>query len=187
MQREPAFKKLIKGLGFALFGNILSGIMVISIAPFIGVWAISCFAFLLTLVIYLSLMFTVGFNDGRREQSLVKNHRVDEPKKSGWLLYGLVPGAVFCVPVLILLLGIFGKAAVTGEYMFAFRFLCGAIQPLVNIGGFQGAAIAEYPLWFPLAGMGLYLIGSPLASAIGFRFGYDEDLRKNFMYENEKK
>lgn len=185
MQREPTFKKLLKGLGFALFGNILSGIMVISIAPFIGIWAIACAAFLLTLVIYLSLMFTVGFNDGRREQSLVKNHRVEQPRKTGWILYGLIPGAVFCIPVAAVLLGILGALPISGEYMFAFRFLCGAVQPLIQIGGFQGTAIAEYPLWFPLVGMGLYLVGSPIAAAVGFRFGYDENLRKNLMYEKE--
>lgn len=186
MQREPIAKKLLKGLGFVLFGNVLSGIMVISIAPFIGIWAVSCVAFLLTLVIFLSLMFTVGFNDGRREQSLVKNHRVEAPQKNGWLFYGLIPGILICLPVAAVLLGILGMLPISGEYMFAFRFLCGAVQPLIYIGGFQGAAIAEYPLWFPLASMGIYLVGSPVLSRIGFRFGYDENLRKNFMYEKDE-
>lgn len=185
MQREPAFKKILKGIGFVLFGNILSGIMVISIAPFIGIWAISCVSFLLTLVIFLSLMFTVGFNDGRREQSLVKNRRVERPQKNGWLLYGLIPGAAICIPVTAVLLGILGSLPISGEYMFVFRFLCGAVQPLIYIGGFQSAAIAEYPLWFPLVSMGIYLIGSPLFAKIGFRFGYDEKLRKNLIYEKE--
>lgn len=185
MQREPALKKLLKGLGFLLFGNILSGIMVISIAPFIGVWAIACGSFLLTLIIFLSLMFTVGFNDGRREQSLLKNHRTEQAQKNGWLLYGLIPGAVFCIPVAAVLLGILGKITITGEYMFVLRFLCGAVQPLIYIGEFRDAAITEYPLWFPLVSMGLYLVGSPIAAKIGFRFGFDEDLRKNFMYEKD--
>lgn len=185
MQREPTFKKLFKGLGFLLFGNILSGIMLISVASVISIWAIACVAFLLTLIIFLSLMFTVGFNDGRRERSLLKNHRIESPQKNGWLIYGLIPGAVFCVPVAVVLLGILGKIAVTGEYMFAFRFLCGAVQPLIYIGEFRDAAIAEYPLWFPLVSMGLYLIGSPIAAKIGFRFGFDDDLRKNLMYEKD--
>ncbi len=185
MQREPAIKKTIKGFGFMLFGNILSGIMVISIAPFIGIWLLSCAAFLFTMIIYLSLLFTAGFNDGRREQSLFKNHRVEAPKKNGWILYGLIPGAAICVPVVIVLLGILGKIGISGEYMFAFRFLCGAVEPLIYIGTFQEAAITDYPLWFPILSMGIYLIGSPLAAAVGFRFGFDEKARTNFIYKSE--
>lgn len=186
MQRDSAIKKIGKGMGFMLMGNLLSGIMVISVAPVIGIWLISCAAMLFTLIIYLSLMFTVGYNDGRRERSLLKNHRVDEAKKSGWLLYGLLPGAVICVPSVIVMLGIFGQVAISGEYMFVFRFLCGTVAPLVYIGGFRDAAIADYPLWFPILSMGIYLLGSPLAAAVGFKFGFDDKVRNDFMYDKSK-
>lgn len=185
MQRDTIIKKIIKGFGFMLFGNILSGIMVISIAPVISVWFITLVAQLLTIIIYGALMFTVGFRDGQRECQLLKNHRVESVPKNTWLILGTILWVVMCVPVIVLMLGINGAITITGEYMFVYRFLCGAVMPLLYIGELTQAAVAEYPLWLPLVSMGIYLLLTPVAAHIGYRFGLDEEKQRSFMYEKK--
>lgn len=187
MRRESVIKKLLKGLGFMLFGNILSGIMLISIAPVISVWFLTCIAFLFTLVIYLSLMFLGGYKDGERESALLRNHRTEVPKKNGWLIYGLIPGIVNCIPVVILMLGMFGYVDITGEYMFVYRFVCGAVMPLIYIGELASSAVADYPVWLPVVSMAVYVLGASAAAKIGFDFGFDEKKKLNFMYEENDK
>lgn len=168
-----------------LFGNILSGIMVISTAPFISVWFISLVAQLLTFLIYTSLMFTAGFRDGQRECQLLKNHRVESVPKYTWLILGGALWLIMCVPIVVLMLGMNGTLMLTGEYMFIYRFICGAVTPLIYVGGLTEAGLAEYPLWLPLASMGIYLISTPVAAHIGYRFGLDENKQRSLMYEKK--
>ncbi len=185
MQREPIIKKFIKGFGYMFFGNILSGIMVISTAPFISVWFVSLVAQLLTFLIYTSLMFTAGFRDGQRECQLLKNHRVESVPKYTWIVLGLILWAIMCIPIVILMLGMNGVLTITGEYMFIYRFICGTAAPLIYIGELTAAGVAEYPLWLPIASMAVYLISTPLAAHIGYRFGIDEDKQRSFMYDKK--
>ena len=81
MQRDNIFKIFIKGFGFGFFGNILGGIMTISLAPFISEWFIAYIALLFSLFIYLSLIFTAGLKDGQREKILLRNKRVESSPK----------------------------------------------------------------------------------------------------------
>lgn len=185
MQRQHILKIFLKGLAFTLFGNVLSGIMIISIAPMISVWFICLVAFLFTFFIYASLLFTAGWQDGTREKSLLKNHRVEASPKYRWIVLGLICGALISIPSIVLLLGKLGAVAISGEFMFyIFRFINGAVTPLLYIAQVhKEVAVTDFPLWLPLTCIGIYLIVSPLAAQIGYKFGFDEKTKESFMYE----
>lgn len=183
MQREHIMKIFGKGLAYTLFGNILSGIMIISIAPMINIWFICLVALIFTLFIYGSLLFTAGYRDGQREISLIKNHRVESSPKYRWVLFGLICGVIIAVPSIIVLLGHTGVLNISGEFMFVYRFLNGAVYPLYHVAGVQSAAAADFPLWLPLACIGIYVTASPLMAQIGYKFGFDEKTKEGFMYE----
>lgn len=185
MQRDNIFKIFIKGLGFAFFGNILGGIMTISLAPFISEWFISYIALLFSLFIYLSLIFTAGLKDGQHERILLRNKRVESCPKYRWLILGAVIGAIMCVPVLILLLGVIGVIGLSGEYLFAFRFISGTVYPLMHVAEAHNVPVAEIPLWYPVASMSIYFILTPIAAQLGYKFGYDEKKLLDFMYEKQ--
>jgi len=184
MQREHFLKIFAKGLGYAFFGNILSGIMLISIAPMISVWFICLVALLFTLFIFASLMFTAGFRDGQREKSMLRNKRVESSPKYRWVIFGLIIGAIISVPSIIVLLGKLGIIGISGEYMFAYRFLNGAVFPLYHVTNVHtNVAVADFPLWLPITCMGIFWVVSPLAAQIGYKFGFDEKTKENLMYE----
>ena len=52
MQRKPIPVIFLKGLLYGIFGNLLSGIMTIALAPFISEWFIPYIAVLFTVFIY---------------------------------------------------------------------------------------------------------------------------------------
>ncbi len=183
MQREHILKIFAKGLAYTLFGNILSGIMIISIAPMISIWFICLIAFIFTIFIYGSLLFTAGYRDGQRENLMLKNHRVESTPKHRWIILGLICGGIICVPSIIVLLGKLGVLAISGEFMFAYRFLNGAVYPLYHLAGVQSASAAEFPLWLVLTCVLAYIIISPLAAHIGYKFGFDDKTKNSFMYE----
>ena len=185
MQRENVFKIFIKGFGFGFFGNILGGIMTISLAPFISEWFISYIALLFSLFIYLSLLFTAGLKDGQRERVMLRNKRVEKCPKYRWLILGAIIGAIMCIPAIILLLGIAGVIGLSGEYLFAFRFLSGAVYPLMHVAEAHNVAVTEIPLWYPIASMTIYFILSPIAAQLGYKFGYDEKKLQDYMYEKQ--
>lgn len=184
MQREHILKIFAKGFGYAFFGNILSGIMIISIAPMISVWFISLVALLFTFFIYASLLFTAGYRDGQRERSMLRNKRVESCPKYRWIILGLIIGLIISIPSIIVLLGKLGVIAISGEYMFAYRFLNGAVFPLYHIAQVHAeVAVADFPLWLMLTCIGIFTIFSPLAAQIGYKFGFDEKTKESLMYE----
>ncbi len=185
MQREHFLKIFVKGLGYAFFGNILSGIMVISIAPVINIWFLTVIAFIFTLFIYGSLLFTAGYRDGQRENKLITNHRVESTPRYRWIIYGLIIGLIMAIPGYILLAAKFGALAVSQEFMLAFRFANGTVTPLLYAAEMQASAPVDYPLWLCIAFIGVYVVCSPIAAQIGYKFGFDDKKRKDFMYEDE--
>ena len=185
MQREHFLKIFVKGLGYAFFGNIMSGIMVFSIAPVISIWLLTVVAFLFTLFIYGSLLFTAGYRDGQKENKMIMNHRVDSSPKYRWVLFGLIIGGIMAIPGIIVLISKLGAFTLSGEFMFAFRFINGTVAPLLYASGMQASAIADYPMWLCIAFIGVYLIISPLCAHIGYKFGFDDKKRTSFMYEEQ--
>ncbi len=185
MQREHFLKIFAKGLGYAFFGNILSGIMVISIAPVINIWFLTVVAFLFTLFIYGSLLFTAGYRDGQKENKLITNHRVESSPKYRWIIFGLIIGAIMAIPGFIVLAAKLGALAISGEFMFAFRFINGTVTPLLYAAEMHTSAPVDYPLWLCIAFIGIYVVITPLTAHIGYKFGYDNKTRASFMYEEE--
>ncbi len=183
MQREHILKIFGKGFLYALFGNILSGIMIISIAPMISVWFICLVAFLFTLFIYASLLFTAGYRDGQREQLMLKNHRVEAIPKYRWLALGAINGGIMAIPTIVILLSKLGLFAISGEFMFAYRFINGTVYPLFHIMGVQSGGVEDFPIALLIGCILFYVVISPIAAHIGYKFGTDENLKQKFMYE----
>ena len=67
--------------------------------------------------------------------------------------------------------------------MFAHYFLNGTVRPLINLSGMKDATLADYPLWLPIASALFYIIISPVAAHIGYKFGVDDKTRENIMFE----
>lgn len=185
MQREHFLKIFVKGLGYAFFGNILSGIMVFSIAPVISIWLLTVVALLFTLFIYGSLLFTAGYRDGQREHKLITNHRVESSPKYRWIIMGFIIGTIMAIPGFVILAAKLGTLALSGEFMFAFRFINGAVAPLLYASEMHAAAPVDYPLWLCFSFIGIYVILSPLLAHIGYKFGFDDKTRTSFMYEEQ--
>ena len=185
MQREHFLKIFAKGLGYAFFGNILSGIMVFSIAPVINIWLLTVVALLFTLFIYGSLLFTAGYRDGQKENKLITNHRVESSPKFRWIIFGVIIGAIMAIPGFIIFAAKFGMLTVSAEFMFAFRFINGAVTPLLYASEMHAAAPVDYPLWLCISFVAVYMIITPLCAQIGYRFGFDDKKRTDFMYEEQ--
>ena len=66
--RQPFFKLLLSGLLFMVFGNLLCTIVTVSTAPFMNFEFFKVIVFILTLIIFYSLMFTAGYRDGDRAE-----------------------------------------------------------------------------------------------------------------------
>jgi len=76
--RQPFFKLLLSGLLFMVFGNLLCTIVTVSTAPFMNFEFFKVIVFILTLIIFYSLMFTAGYRDGDREQKYVRLHKAEQ-------------------------------------------------------------------------------------------------------------
>ena len=178
MKRDNLFKIWIKGFGLAVFGNILGGIMTISIAPFLGEWFVPYIALLLTVFIYASLLFTAGMRDGQKEAKMLRNKRVESAPKYRWIFMGLIIAGVMCIPCIALLFCSLGAFPMTGEILLGSYFVFGALAPSFFIVDPQQLS----PI-FPIVLMAVYLIVTPIAAHLGYKFGIDEKSAKDFMYE----
>ena len=185
MKRDSIFIIFLKGAGMMLFGNILGGIMIFAAAPVLNEWFIPYIAVLLTVFIYGCLLFTAGWRDGQKEAKMLRNHRVESIPKYRWIWLGLALAAVMCIPCGLMLLGSLGILDLPGEFLFAFRFICGAVAPGMYIAGLQAVPVSEYPMIFPLALMGAYAVITPASAQLGYKFGIDEKNFKDFMYEKK--
>lgn len=126
--RQPFFKLLLSGLLFMVFGNLLCTIVTVSTAPFMNFEFFKVIVFILTLIIFYSLMFTAGYRDGDREQKYVRLHKAEPPKESKWVLIGIILMAIMFVPSLLLLLD-----KLCGWYFdmtFVHRIIDGLVYPL---------------------------------------------------------
>ncbi len=166
-----------------LFGNILGGIMTISTAPFLDQWYIPYIAILFTAFIYGSLIFTAGWKDGGKEARMLRNHRVESIPKYRWIIIGLILTAIMAIPNMIQIFCSLGFYELTGEFLFAMRFICGAFAPALYIAGLKDVPAMDYPVVYPLVLIALYLVITPTAAHIGYKFGVNEKGFKDFMYE----
>ena len=183
MKRENILLIFLKGAGMMLFGNILGGIMTFSAAPFLSEWFIPYIAVVLTVFVYGCLLFTAGLWDGQKEAKMLRSKRVESVPKYRWICLGLALAAVMCIPCAVLLCSSLGMFELTGEFLFAFRFVCGAVAPGIYIAGVQALPSSEYPAVLPVVLMAVYAVVTPLSAQLGYRFGVNEKSFKDFMYE----
>ena len=179
MKRDNIFIIWLKGLAFAVFGNILGGIMTVSIAPMLSEWFIPYIALLFTVFIYASLVFTAGLRDGQKEAKMLRAKRVESVPKLRWIFIGLVIAAVMCIPCGALLACTLGAFELTGEILLGSYFVFGALAPAFFI-------IEDVQLLspvFPIVLAVVYVIVTPIAAHLGYKFGIDEKSAKDFMYE----
>ena len=183
MKRENIIVIWLKGLGFAVFGNVLGGIMTVSIAPLLSEWFIPYIALLFTVFIYASLLFTAGLRDGQKEVKMFRSKRIESIPKNRWIFTGLAVAAVMCVPCGALLACTFGAFALTGEVLLGSYFVFGALAPAF----FIVEDVQQLSPVFPLVLAAVYIIVTPVAAQLGFMFGIDEKSAKDLMYEKKDK
>ena len=68
--RQPFFKLLLSGLLFMVFGNLLCTIVTVSTAPFMNFEFFKVIVFILTLIIFYSLMFTAGYREATESRNM---------------------------------------------------------------------------------------------------------------------
>lgn len=181
MKRDSILLIWVRGLGLGVFGNVLGGIMTVSLAPFLAEWFIPYIAILFTAFIYASLLFTAGLKDGQKEAKLLRSHRVESTPKVRWIYLGLGIGGVMCVPCAALLGVALGAFTMTGEILLGSYFVIGAFAPTLFMIDTQ-----NMPVFYPMILMALYLVLSAVSAQIGYKFGIDEKSFRDFMYEKEK-
>ena len=179
MKRDNILLIAVKGLGFAVFGDILGGIMTVSLAPLLSEWFIPYIALLFTVFIYGSLLFTAGMKDGQKETKMLRAKRIDTIPKNRWIFVGLAMAGVELVPCAALLACTLGAFALTGEILLGSYFVFGAFAPAFFIIEDVHAMSPAFPV---ILGA-VYLIITPVAAQLGYKFGIDDKSFKDFMYE----
>lgn len=178
MKRDNTAIAMLKGLAFAVFGNVLGGIMTVSLAPFLAEWFVPYIAVLFTVFIYGSLLFTAGLRDGQQQAKRVRRHEIETAPKNRWIWFGLAIGGVMCVPCAALLASALGAFAITGEMLLASYFVIGAFAPSIFL-----VEIQQMPIYYPIVLMALYLIITTVAAQLGYKFGTGDKDFGSFMYE----
>lgn len=179
MNRDNIFMTALKGLAFGVFGDILGGILTVSLAPLLSEWYIPYVAILFTVFIYGSLLFTAGYRDGQKQAKLLRSKRIDSIPKLRWIYLGLVIAGVMCVPCGVLLACALGAFPMTGEILLGSYFVFGAFAPSFFIVEDVQALPAAFPVVLGI----MYLIITPSSAQLGYKFGIDDKSVKDFMYE----
>ena len=182
MQRKPFWKLLLLGIGFMMLGNIMSTIMTVAMAVVMEYTAAQVVLFIMTFFVFYSLVFTVAYKDGERERAMVKNHRVEAPIKLRWVKIGVCMWLVMIIPSVILL--VMRLMEVQSAYVITYRMICGAIYPLSFLVGIVSENVADIAIFHPFIFMGVYAL-IPLATHIGFKFGFEDKFNPQIMYEKK--
>ena len=129
MTRQPFYLITLKGIGYMTLGNVLVIIMTMALTMFGSNWFTHIISMLLGTFIFFSLVFTVAWQDGTRERSLVKLGRVEGVQKRRWIPAGIIMFVVGAAPTIVLLLNkLFFPEEDT---LFLYRFLSGSAYPFV--------------------------------------------------------
>lgn len=124
MKRATTIKLCVYAALYAVLGNVLSLVVSVSLAAFTGNnLLVQIGVILLSAVVFYSLMFTVGYNDGLRERKMLQNHRVESVNARRWLFIGAVVTVLLEIVSLLAVLGLIN--------IVWFRFIFGAVFELV--------------------------------------------------------
>lgn len=183
MQRKPFWKLLLSGIGYMLLGNLMSTVMTVAASVVADITGVMIVLFVLTLFVFYSLCFTVAYKDGQREKVMLKNRRVDSVSNSRWIIAGFIMLAVMTVPSALLFAD--AKMHLFEGFLIPYRMLCGMIYPLALAMGVDYAGIELLPDFYPLIFAACYIL-IPLATAIGFNFGFNDRFNPDkIMYEKK--
>ncbi len=195
MKRQPFYILLLKGIGYIVLGNFLCFFMTMALTMFTSnsdnpgfVILMNIIAMLFAVLIFHSLMFTVGWKDGVRERSLVKNHRVESPLPYRWIYLGIILFLIAAAPTIVLLLNkLFFPQADT---FFIYRFVSGSAYPFIQT--FVPMPELETKAWvqtsyrqiddmsvlFPALMLIFYAI-IPVMTQLGWYLGYNDMLNSD--------
>lgn len=193
MKRQPFYMLLLRGIGYIILGNILCLFMTMALTMFGTNIAFSIIAMICGTLIFHMLMFTVGWKDGARERSLVKNHRVDGPLPHRWIGIGLILFVIAAAPTIVLLLNkLFFPEQDT---LFIYRFISGSAYPFIQT--FLPRADLATKAWeatdyrqidsmtalFPALMLIFYAV-IPVMTHLGWYVGYNDKFNKeDIMYK----
>lgn len=183
MQRKPFWKLLLTGIGYMVLGNVMCTVMTVAASVVANVTGLMIILFILTLFVFYSLCFTVAFKDGQREREMLKNHRVESASSKRWTLAGFIMLAVMTVPSALLYMD--ARFKLFDRYLIPYRMICGMIYPLSLAMGVNYAEIELLPDYYPLIFASCYIL-IPLATALGFIFGFEDKINPDkIMYEEK--
>lgn len=129
MQRKSFGKLCLTGIGYVVLGNVLCFVITLAMGAFLGNDFFKWLLILLTFFIFFSLIFTVGWKDGARERSLMKNKRVESPLPNRWIYLGLIMWGFAALPCIILLLN--KLCGWDFDFLGIFRFINGSAYPFI--------------------------------------------------------
>lgn len=197
MKRQPFYISLLKGIGYLVLGNIMCLFLTMALTMitysagadiFFNILAIICGT-----AVFFSLMFTLGWKEGSREHSLVKNHRVEAPQKYRCLLLGIILYVIAALPSLLLLLN---KLYYPQEdFLLIYRFINGSALPFLQTFipkpdlqtfPWQATDYRQIDYMSPLVpGLLLaYYAIIPVMTQLGWHIGYTDKLNKDkIMYK----
>ena len=114
---------------------------------------------------------------------MLRAKRIESIPKTRWIFVGLADAAVMCVPCGALLACTLGAFALTGEVLLGSYFVFGALAPAFFIVG----DVQQLSPVFPVVLAAVYIIVTPAAAQLGYKFGFDEKSAKDLMYEKNDK
>lgn len=183
---------LLKGAGFIILGNIMCLIMTMALSMFGMNLFTNILSILCCSAVFYMLMFTVAWQDGCAERSLVKHNRVDAPLKYRWIVIGILLFLIAAAPTIVLLMNkLFFPEEDT---LLIYSFVCGSAYPFVNT--FVPTVEANIDAWhtslnridnmsvlFPVLMMVYYAL-IPATTHLGYYMGYNDKLNADkIMYK----
>lgn len=178
--RKSFGKLLLIGLGYMLLANVLCTIMTISTAAFIGEDFIKVIVVILAFIIFYSLMFTVGYKDGDREQKLVHLKKADPPDEHRWIKLGILLALIMFIPSIVLLID-----KISGMYydvLLVYRIIDGLVYAL-SLLLIPENSIDAMNIAVPFVFMLCYAL-IPVATHLGYYFGYTQKFDKDKLMYN---
>ncbi|MCH5325321.1 MAG: hypothetical protein J1E39_08900 [Eubacterium sp.] len=178
--RQPFAKQLLVGFLYMLLGNVLCTIMTISTAAFISMDMIKVVVVLLAFIIFYSLIFTVGYKDGDREQKYVNLHKAEPPDMHKWVKIGIILTLIMYIPSILLIIN--KLSGIEFDMLLVYRFADGLVYALALLL-IPDNTIDSMNVAVPFVFMLCYSL-IPVAAHLGYYFGYTQKLDKDKIMYN---
>ena len=182
---------LLKGLGFVVLGNVLCTVMTCAVYVFGNNLITRALSISFGSIIFYSLIFSFGWKEGLREQSLVRYKRVSRGKKYRVLYAGAIMYVFAVIPSVVLLFNklFFPERDILMVYQLlsgsAFPFVQAFIPPVSAEVAWEGTEllrINNMSAAFPVL-MCVYYLLIPALAQLGFYTGFKNILTSDMMYK----